>query len=459
MQQSIISIIQKSQLEGAQRLDAEYYQPEYLTYKNQLIRHQSRPLDALSEKIDVGFVSSMTSHFQESGIPLLRTQNVRQFYPDLESDTIYIDEEFHKKLKKSQVFPGQVLLARSGSIGNACVVPDDFPVSNSADIILITPSGRVQPEYLTAFINSKYGQFQIDRASSGGLQGHMNLFSLEKLLVPLPDVNFQNKIAKIVRGGLLELKKSKDYYYQAENLLLEELGFKDFQPEEDLSFVVNISDVQSARRADAEFFQPKYEELFKISKTPFYSLSDITIFLNHGKQPPYAEERDVPIITQRHLGQFSPDIAALSDEDTKQTTLKWCEQNQKYQLKRGDLLYYSVGAYIGKTNVILEDIGKIVPAGFLTLIRANESRVDPVYLTVVLNSIVGQLQSEKWQSATAQSYIYPKDIRNFKIPILPMRAQQKIADLVRQSHDARRKSKALLEQAKREVEEMIEKTS
>lgn len=452
------SIIQKSQLEGANRLDAEYYQSEYLEYKSQLLKLETKPLDALTDKIDVGFVSSMTGHFQESGVPLLRTQNVKPFYPDLESDIVYVDEEFHKKLKKSQIFPRQVLLARSGSIGDACIVPDNFPVSNSADIILITPSSKVQPEYLTAFINSKYGQFQIDRASSGGLQGHMNLFSLEKLLVPLPNDNLQKQVAQTVRSGLIELKNSQKYYSQAENLLLEELGLKDFQYKDDLSFIVNLSDAKAARRVDAEFFQPKYDKLFKISKTPFYSLGDITTFLNHGKQPPYAEERNVPIITQRHLGQFSPDIAALSDEDTKQTTLKWCEQNQKYQLKRGDLLYYSVGAYIGKTNVILEDIGKIVPAGFLTLIRTDENRVDPVYLTVVLNSAVGQLQSEKWQSATAQSYIYPKDIRNFKIPVLPMRAQQKIADLVRQSHAARKKSKELLEQAKREVEEMIEKT-
>ena len=76
---------------------------------------------------------------------------------------------------------------------------------------------------------------------------------------------------------------------------------------------------------------------------------------------------------------------------------------------------------------------------------------------VVLNSIVGQLQSEKWQSATAQQYIYPKDIKNFKIPILPKPTQQKIADLVQKSYEARKKAKELLEEAKRKVEELIDK--
>jgi len=64
--------------------------------------------------------------------------------------------------------------------------------------------------------------------------------------------------------------------------------------------------------------------------------------------------------------------------------------------------------------------------------------------------------SEKWQSATAQQYIYPKDIKNFKIPLLPKPTQQKIADLVQKSYQARKKAKELLEEVKRKVEELIE---
>ena len=40
---------------------------------------------------------------------------------------------------------------------------------------------------------------------------------------------------------------------------------------------------------------------------------------------------------------------------------------------------------------------------------------------------------------------------------LSIKIQQKIADLVKKSHEARKKSKELLEEAKRKVEEMIEK--
>jgi len=42
------------------------------------------------------------------------------------------------------------------------------------------------------------------------------------------------------------------------------------------------------------------------------------------------------------------------------------------------------------------------------------------------------------------------------VPLLSEFAQQKIADLVRKSHESRKKSKQLLDEAKRKVEELIE---
>ena len=152
---AVFSIIQKSQLEGAKRLDAEYYQPKYLEWSEKLAMFDLRPLATLTDKINVGFVSSMRDEFQEEGIPLLRTQNVQEFYPDLEQDTVYIDESFHKKLKKSQLLPGYVLIARSGSIGAACVVPVGFPTANSADIILIKTKSELIRQALRLYMETK----------------------------------------------------------------------------------------------------------------------------------------------------------------------------------------------------------------------------------------------------------------------------------------------------------------
>ena len=71
--------------------------------------------------------------------------------------------------------------------------------------------------------------------------------------------------------------------------------------------------------------------------------------------------------------------------------------------------------------------------------------------------MIGKLQLEKPTTGTSYPTVTDEYVENIEIPILPEKIQQKIADLVRRSHEARKKAKELLEEAKRKVEELIEK--
>lgn len=71
----------------------------------------------------------------------------------------------------------------------------------------------------------------------------------------------------------------------------------------------------------------------------------------------------------------------------------------------------------------------------------------------------GMLQSKVFQSGTSQQYIYPKDIRQFLIPIISFKIKEKLYTLITKSHEAKRESQQLLEQAKTRVEQLIEKVS
>lgn len=81
----------------------------------------------------------------------------------------------------------------------------------------------------------------------------------------------------------------------------------------------------------------------------------------------------------------------------------------------------------------------------------------PTYLAVYLNSPLGLMQTDQWASGSAQREIYPDDIDKFLVYLPSRQFQRKIADLVQKSHQARKKSKEILEKAKKIVEEMIEK--
>jgi len=81
----------------------------------------------------------------------------------------------------------------------------------------------------------------------------------------------------------------------------------------------------------------------------------------------------------------------------------------------------------------------------------------PEVLLVLARSIVLRMQLEKQCAGTILTAVSEKSLKNIVVPILLNSTQQKIADLVRQSHEARKKAKELLEKAKRKVENMIEK--
>jgi type I restriction enzyme S subunit len=89
-------------------------------------------------------------------------------------------------------------------------------------------------------------------------------------------------------------------------------------------------------------------------------------------------------------------------------------------------------------------------------LRLKEA-IEAEYLALCINFIIGQMQIERDAGGSVISHWKPEQIKKLQVPIFSKSTQQKIADLVRQSHHARKKAKELLEKAKREVEELIEK--
>lgn len=117
------------------RLDSEFFSKDILRDFQKIEETYPQKLGKLYKRIDVGYVGSMVSQYQNTGINLLQTKNVDEFFiNDQEPPKISI--EFHNQLTKSQIRNGDILIARSGSFGKASIFLEDQP-TNSADIIII----------------------------------------------------------------------------------------------------------------------------------------------------------------------------------------------------------------------------------------------------------------------------------------------------------------------------------
>lgn len=449
-----ISIINSDELEGTTRIEAEYYQPRFLEFKDKLSKNSTanKTLLQLCEKIDVGFVGPMAHAYTTKGVPLLQTQNVKEFVLDI-TDLTYIQEWFHHLLEKSQLVSGDILIARSGSIGSAALVAEsNFQPLNSSDIIIIRPKSIINRYYLCAYLNSKYGQSQIERFSSGGLQGHINIGSLEMLSVPLFKWDFQTLIANTVIAGMNSFEKANRLYSQAESMLLEELGIKDIDLSHDPCYEVDSADSISVNRIDAEYFQPRYDRVIEAIKNHSPKSIGEMFRLTKGIEPgssAYCEEGK-PFIRVSNLNKF--EINNGNQQYLSEKT--YSELKANYQPLKGEILL-TKDATPGIAYHLKEPLDGIISSGILRLQAL--SNIKKEYICLVINSIVGQSQIKRDSGGSVINHWKPSSVRKTLIPILPDKIQEKIENLCLESHSARSRTKWLLEEAKRKVEEMIEK--
>jgi type I restriction enzyme S subunit len=52
----------------------------------------------------------------------------------------YVTKEFHEKNTKSQIKSGDILIARHGENGLACLIPENFGDANCLNVVLIRPN-------------------------------------------------------------------------------------------------------------------------------------------------------------------------------------------------------------------------------------------------------------------------------------------------------------------------------
>ena len=123
-----------------------------------------------------------------------------------------------------------------------------------------------------------------------------------------------------------------------------------------------------------------------------------------------------------------------------------------FEPKTGEILL-TKDATPGIAYVLKEPVEGIIAGGIIRL-KLKED-IESEYLALCVNSMIGQVQIERDAGGSVIVHWKPDQIKDLQIPILSKFTQQKIADLVRKSHEAHTKAKDLLEKAKKEVERLI----
>jgi type I restriction enzyme S subunit len=154
----------------------------------------------ISPRVTVGYVGKMKDEYIESGVPFLRGQNVRENRFDPEG-LLHVSPEFHKRISKSTLNPGDIVVVRSGSVGVSCVIPETLEEANCSDLVIIKKPKEMIPEFGAYYLNSLAKSYVREKQVGVALT-HFNTKSVADMPVPLPPLEEQRRIVAEVERRL-----------------------------------------------------------------------------------------------------------------------------------------------------------------------------------------------------------------------------------------------------------------
>jgi type I restriction enzyme S subunit len=179
---------------------------------------RDRQLKDICLRITVGHVGSMANRYTETGIPFLRSQNVRPFQIDLDN-VVYIDKTFHSELGKSSLSAGDVAIVRTGYPGTAAVIPENLGIANCSDLVIMRPGPEVQARFLVAFFNSSFGKRLVSGKLVGAAQKHFNVGTAKDTVLHLPSLPDQQAFVERVDELREYVKRLEEIAFSKASLL------------------------------------------------------------------------------------------------------------------------------------------------------------------------------------------------------------------------------------------------
>ena len=150
--------------------------------------------------------------YQDCGVMLIRSQNVRNGFLDL-TDVAYISNEVNQTMLGSTLKFNDLLLNITGaSIGRCCKynTTQQGNVNQHVCVLRIENQENTLPDFALSYLLSDLIQNQIDLEQSGGSREGLNFQQVGNLKIKLPSLPEQKKIADCLSSIDEVIKKEKE---------------------------------------------------------------------------------------------------------------------------------------------------------------------------------------------------------------------------------------------------------
>ena len=436
------------------RLDAEYYRAEILNRINMLKHQNNDVLDNLVDFVVGPFGSTVTvdNYVKQSNYRYIRNKDINDFRINNHEPAL-LSKEMWSTLPQFHIQENDLLMTVVGTLGKVAIAREGDVESIFSCKSTILRTRRINPFFLLSYLNSETGKLFSLRGKRGAIQEGLNLIDLKEIQVFVPSNDFQSMIENMIKESFVTIKKSEEKYKQAQDLLLSELDLINWQPKHQLTFVKNYSDTDRYERIDAEYFQPKYDEITNAIKgyaggwDTLGNLVTIAKCVEVGSDE-YLNE-GIPFVRVSNLSPFEI-------TEKKYISDKLYAEMKQHQPTKGEILFTKDGTP-GIACHLNDEPKKMIPSGGILRLKNKTDKVNNEYLTLVLNSILIKEQVNRDVGGSIILHWRPDQVKETVIPIPPEQIQTKIQQKITESLAMRKQSKHLLECAKRAVEIAIEK--
>ena len=452
LEASIISLREWHQDNAFLRLDSEYHRKAHLAAIESLKQFGAVQLKQDSPEI-IHPQEIRRNYVEDDGVWFLRAQNVRPLKID-PTNKVFISQRDAETLSRNQVRANDVLITRTGANRGECATYDRNQRAIASSHTFIVRPRKIKPQFLSLFLNGRYGKAQIDRGVYGAAQPEIAPYYLGNIWVPAVSDNLVSRLTCVYHASTQAMANFEARQGQAEQVLLSALGMADWTPPEALTYGGLASNAIAANRIDAQYYMPAKEEVRRsLAALPGQTLGDCVDSIRELFVP------DRVSVGMRIRNYDVTDALAPVLDTEKKVSIAAEINSVKKVFMDGDVVISRLRSYLREIAVVQteENIPSVGSSEFIVLrVRDTKTEVKPETLMVFLRSAPVQTILKWCQDGSQHPRFSETDLLRIPLPDAIARVSGKVTAIVQESFSARRRARQLRRTVLQAVEIAIE---
>ena len=453
-------VIGRKNIEG--RFDVNYYKPEY----RELIKKLENSPFEVKRLGDIVSLSSERWKKPKSGT--FRYIEINDI--DIFSAQIIQAKELNVEDAPSRA---QMVVRKDDVIvsttrpyrGAIALVTEEYDgcICSTGFAVIREVKKEINRKYLLHILHSSIGLKQMEQRMTGGNYPAITPDELLKIWIPVPPRDIQNKIVDVMDRSLTQKgemeKEAENLIDSIDNYLMQELSISlpEFEEKSPLIYGIGCEFFRN-ERWDVGYWKPKYRKIIDAIQDSKYRAEKLGRFIkeiNYGASIKNIYSEDgIPLLRILNLRPNEIDLS-----DLVKVPYEMKKEIGNSYVQEGDFLISRSGT-IGIVAIVPKEADGFAFGSYMIRFKIKEdSGLNKFYLSIVLNSVIGRIQTQRSKIGAIQTNITIPSIKNLVIPLPPKSIQDKIANEVKirieRAKELQKKGEQTVTKAKKEIERII----